>query len=285
MELMQCFEPGCKHEVEYSCPCTSPETLSCELHVLKHMKLPNGVHACDSIFLEPCQETKEEILKFLTRKKSKNIKQRGKILKSFSKRLLESETEIRELLKNLNSGSAELNNYFTKISQTQKLLKSEQDPILGLLRLQPDEAVEKLKKIISTNQECSKSANLFCALSEKIEKMIKCFIEDKFEAYLDKRLSNIENTLQDHNKAIKSVNEENKKIIDSTNDQIANIKDTISKLINENIKSEREIRDWKEKIIPKAKIEIDPLNSQIIKTSPDLIKNNEAEKAQKPLKS
>ncbi|CAG9313435.1 unnamed protein product [Blepharisma stoltei] len=271
MELMHCFEPGCKNEVEYSCPCTSPESLSCEVHVGKHMKIPNRAHACNSIIVEPCQETKEEILKFLTRENSKNSKLMGKILASFSQRLLESESDIRELLKNLDSSSAEISNYFTKISQAQKLSKSEQDPILGLLTLQPDEAIEKLKKIIPANQESSKSAKLFCVLSEKIEKMIECFIGDKFEAYLDKRLSNIENSLQEH---IKSANEEHKKIIDSTDDQLANIKDSISKLINENKKSERDLKDWKEELMLKTKNEIDLLNSQIITINQDLSKIN-----------
>ncbi|CAG9325255.1 unnamed protein product [Blepharisma stoltei] len=269
MELMQCFEQGCKNEVEYSCPCTSPETLSCVQHIGEHMKLPNRTHVPNFIFVEPCKGTKEEILKFLTRKKLKNSKLKGKMLASFSKRLLESEDDIEELLKNLDSYSAEISDYLTKISQAQKLSKSEQDPILGLLNLQPDEAIEKLKKIIPTNQEWSKSAKLFCALGEKIEKTIECIIEDKFEAYLDKRLSNVENTLQEHSKIIKSVNEEHKKSIDSTNDQIANIKESISKLINENEKSKRDLKDWKEEIMLNTKNEIDLSNSQIIKINQD----------------
>ncbi|CAG9325260.1 unnamed protein product [Blepharisma stoltei] len=122
---MQCFEQGCKNEIEYSCPCTSPETLSCELHALKHMKIPNRAHACNSIFIEPYQGTKEEILKFLTRESSKNSKLKGKVIASFSQRVLESESDIEELLKNLDSGSAEMSNYYTKISQVQKLSKSE----------------------------------------------------------------------------------------------------------------------------------------------------------------
>ncbi|CAG9317146.1 unnamed protein product [Blepharisma stoltei] len=285
MELMQCFEPGCNHEVEYSCPCTSPDTLSCEFHFGKHLKLPNRTHAFSSIFVEPCQATKEEILKFLIKANSKNSKLRGKILASFSQRIFESKNDIEELLKNLDSGSAQITNYFTKISQAQKLFKLEQDPILGLLSLQPDEAIKKLKTIIPINQEWSKTAKIFCDLSGKIDKMIECFIGDKFEAYLDKRLSNIENTLQEHNKVIKSVNEEHKKIIDWTNAQIANIKDSISKLINENRKSERDLKDWKEEMIPKTTNEIDLLDFQIIKTTQDLSKNNESEKVQEILKS
>ncbi|CAG9313465.1 unnamed protein product [Blepharisma stoltei] len=77
MKLMHFFEPECKNEVEYSCPCTSPETLSCELHAGKHMKIPSRAHSFNSIFVEPRKETKEEIIKFLTRENSKNSKLRG----------------------------------------------------------------------------------------------------------------------------------------------------------------------------------------------------------------
>ncbi|CAG9313446.1 unnamed protein product [Blepharisma stoltei] len=123
MELMHCFEPGCKNEAEYSCPCTSPETLFCELHRLKHMKIPNRAHACNSIFVEPCQGTKEEILKFLTRENSKNSKLRGKILASFSKRLLESENDIEELLKNLGFRLSWNKQLFYKNFSSSKIIK------------------------------------------------------------------------------------------------------------------------------------------------------------------
>ncbi|CAG9312717.1 unnamed protein product [Blepharisma stoltei] len=74
MELMQCFERGCKNEVVYLCPCTSPETLSCVQHIGEHVILPNIAHVPNLIFVEPCKVTKEEILKFLKRKNSKNSK-------------------------------------------------------------------------------------------------------------------------------------------------------------------------------------------------------------------
>ncbi|CAG9332060.1 unnamed protein product [Blepharisma stoltei] len=38
MELIQCFEPGCKHEAYYTCYCTSPGTLCCNTFLIKFIK-------------------------------------------------------------------------------------------------------------------------------------------------------------------------------------------------------------------------------------------------------
>ncbi|CAG9322313.1 unnamed protein product [Blepharisma stoltei] len=152
MELIHCFEPKCKREVEYTCYCTSPGTLSCEKHIGKHLRIPNKTHSYDSKFVEPCEETKEAILELLMEEVSKNSILKDKILGSFGQCLLKSEHDIRELVKSLDLNSFRISYYFAKIPQTQKISKSEQDPILGLLSLQPGEAVEKLKAMIPSNQ-------------------------------------------------------------------------------------------------------------------------------------
>ncbi|CAG9317524.1 unnamed protein product [Blepharisma stoltei] len=54
MMAKKCFEPGCTNEVEHACFCSSPETLSCEVHAVEHLKLPNRAHNLESIFMQPC---------------------------------------------------------------------------------------------------------------------------------------------------------------------------------------------------------------------------------------
>ncbi|CAG9328045.1 unnamed protein product [Blepharisma stoltei] len=71
MVIKKCFESGCLNEVEYACKCSSLETLSCKVHAVEHVNLPNTVHNFVSIFMHPCEGTKEAILEFLTIENSK----------------------------------------------------------------------------------------------------------------------------------------------------------------------------------------------------------------------
>ncbi|CAG9335165.1 unnamed protein product [Blepharisma stoltei] len=71
MMAKKCFEPRCMNEVEHSCKCSSLETLLRREHIGEHVNLPNRVHSLESIFMQPYVGTKEAILEFLTKEKSK----------------------------------------------------------------------------------------------------------------------------------------------------------------------------------------------------------------------
>ncbi|CAG9329196.1 unnamed protein product [Blepharisma stoltei] len=256
MEAKRCFEVSCLLEAEYTCQCSSPETYLCKVHWMKHCELTDRDHAFESIFLKPYEGTKEGILKFIEKEKSKKEKNKNKIISSFSQNLCNSENCIEELLKKLDSDSIELGNLFDKISKTQKISKFDQDPIIKLLTMQPDDAIENFKKIIPSNENSYNRAHLLCGLSDDIGKMIESFIKEKFEAFLDKRLLNIEKTLERHSNEIDS-----NKVIEFN--QIKEAMNHISNLMNEAEKTKKEFEDFKILAQVKMQNELNLLNTQL----------------------
>ncbi|CAG9325602.1 unnamed protein product [Blepharisma stoltei] len=158
MVILSCFQIDCKKEVKYRCQCTSPETYMCEKHLSKHLKRL-GQHSFESMFLEPLDQTKEAILEFITKKQTKNEKLKKKILAYFTIRISRSEIGVREMISQLDSDSTKLFSLFQKINMVNKVSILEQDPILKLLPLPPDEAIVRIKPIIknldSKNYNCS----------------------------------------------------------------------------------------------------------------------------------
>ncbi|CAG9336085.1 unnamed protein product [Blepharisma stoltei] len=269
MNQKQCSEPGCELEAEYGCQCTSPETYLCKLHWMKHCELPNRDHTFESVFLKPCEGTQEAILEFLKSKLSENQESRKNITVSFSQHLNSSEDSFENFLKRLDSESAEIKICFEKISEAKKLSKFEQDPLLKLLALQPNEAIEKIKPMLSCKPDSYTNINLICSLTGEIEKIIESFIKNKFEKYLENKLSGLEKTLEKHDQ-----------IINSANDFVENLKDTISTLIAENEKSKKDFEEWKQEVETKRKWEVASRNSQLSNSITDILKVSNLNKKQ-----
>ncbi|CAG9331456.1 unnamed protein product [Blepharisma stoltei] len=248
MDAKQCFEQSCTNEVHYVCKCSSPATYSCEFHFGKHCKLPNRAHNFESIFLESCEGTKDAVLGFLAKEKSKKDKLKHKILSSFSQHLCSSENSLEEYVKKLDSESAVISSCFEKISQTKIIPIQEQDPLLKLLTLQPDVAVESLKTMVPINSSSHSSIKLFCGLSEEIERIIENSIKEKVERFLGQKLLIIENKLEEHDKIIKEKLEE--------------VNQLISKLAEENEKNKTEFENWIEKIQLKTQNQVVVLISE-----------------------
>ncbi|CAG9325606.1 unnamed protein product [Blepharisma stoltei] len=257
----KCFESGCTNEVKYSCKCSSPETLSCEAHIGKHANLPDRAHNLESIFIQPYEGTKEAILEFLTIENSKYSELRRKIIDSFKNCPFNLKRNLRDFRKKLDDCSGEINDFFAKISQVKKVSKLEQDPILGLLVLQPGEAVEKVKLMIIAMKDWYNSARFFYIITEKLASLNRSFVEEKGGAYLENM--NMQNT-PEVNKTIES----------------ANVKDSISLIINENSEKLKGSENANRPIKKSLESETSLLNSQISTVSNYLnSKPKEAESA------
>ncbi|CAG9311985.1 unnamed protein product [Blepharisma stoltei] len=268
MMANKCFEPGCVNEVEYACKCSSPETLLCGEHIGEHANLPHKAHNLESIFMQPCEGTKEAILEYLTKEDSKCSELRRKIIDSFSQRLSNSEKDL-DFTRKLDCYLDEINDFFAKISQVSKLLKSEQDPILGLLSLYPQEAIEKVKLMTIANRDWYNGAKLFCIFNQKLESLNRSFFTEICGAYLENR--NMQNTPDMHNKTNKPASIEP-----------ANVKDSISLIINENSESSKGPENVSKPIKLTLENETSLLNSQISTASNDL--NNKSKETECALK-
>ncbi|CAG9320142.1 unnamed protein product [Blepharisma stoltei] len=263
MTEKKCFEPGCINEVGYSCNCSSPETLLCNEHTGEHVNSPNRAHNLKSIFMHPCEGTKEAILEFLTRENSKYTELKRKIIDSFPN----WEKDLGDFTSKLECFSGEINYFFAKISQVSKRLKSDQDPILGLLSLQPQEAIEKIKLMTITSRDWYKGAMLFYILNQKLENLNRSFFTEICGTYLKKR--NMQNTPEIHNKTSMPT------IIEPVN-----VKDSISLIINEDNESLKGLQSISKPIKNNLENEISLLNSQKSTASKDLInKSKETESA------
>ncbi|CAG9311984.1 unnamed protein product [Blepharisma stoltei] len=268
MMVKKCFEPGCINEVEYACKCSSPDTLLCGEHIGEHANLPHKAHNLESIFMQPCEGTKEAILEYLTKEDSKCSELRIIIMDSFRQHLSNSEKDL-DFARKLDCYSDEINDFFAKISQVSKLLKSEQDPILGLLSLYPQEAIEKVKFMTIANRDCYNGAKLFCIFNQKLESLNRSFFTEICGAYLKNR--NMQNSHEMHNKTSKPASIES-----------ANVKDSISLIINENSESLKGPKNVNKPIELTLENETSLLNSQISTVSNDL--NNKSKETESVLK-
>ncbi|CAG9334690.1 unnamed protein product [Blepharisma stoltei] len=174
------------------------------------------------------------------------------MLSSFSQYTSNSESYFYDTIEKLDSNLLEINNCFDKITNAQKISKLEKDPILKLMTLNADEAITKVKKIIPENPSSYNNPKLFYGLSQELERIIECFIKDKFESFLNARLSNIEKTLEEHDKAINSNTEL------SSNQQSEVFSDLLSQIEKRN----REFDNWKLELENKA-ISVNPQINQI----------------------
>ncbi|CAG9322829.1 unnamed protein product [Blepharisma stoltei] len=150
------------------------------------------------MFMQPCEGTKEAILEFLAKEKSKFSELRRKIIDSFRQRLPNSEKDLGDFTK-LDCYLDEIKDLIAKISQASKLLKSEQDPILGLLSLQPQEAIEKVKLMTTASRDWYNGAKLFNVFNQKLESLNRSFFTEICGSCLDK--SNMQNTPEMLNKS------------------------------------------------------------------------------------
>ncbi|CAG9335827.1 unnamed protein product [Blepharisma stoltei] len=256
MMAKKCFESGCINEVEYSCKCSSPETSSCEVHIGKHINLPNGAHNLESTFIQPYEGTKEAILEFLTKENSKYSELRRKIIDFFSQCPFNLKRNLRDFRKKLDDCSGEINDFFAKISQVKKLSKLEQDPILGLLVLQPGEALEKVKLMTIAMKDLYNSARFFYIINEKLASLNRPFVKEKWDSHLENM--NVQNTPEVYDKTIES----------------ANVKDSI----NENIESLKGCENLNKPVKKSLENKASLLNSQISIASDNLnSKSNELE--------
>ncbi|CAG9335171.1 unnamed protein product [Blepharisma stoltei] len=252
MMAKKCFEPGCMNEVEYACKCSSLETLLCGEHIREHVNLPHGVHNLESIFMQLYEGTKEAILEFLTKEKLKYSELRRNIIDSY---IHNSENDFGDFTSKLDCYSDEINDFFAKISQATKLLKSEEDPILGLLSLQPQEAIEKVKLMTIASRNWYNGAKLFYIFKEKLKSLNRPFFTEICGAYLEIR--NMQNATEIDNK-IKKV----------ASIELADAKDSTSLIINENIDSLKGLANKPIKNTPENKASL--LNFQISTVSSDL---------------
>ncbi|CAG9332456.1 unnamed protein product [Blepharisma stoltei] len=255
MVTKQCFYPRCAFEVEMSCHCTSPYTYSCETHWGMHIKSHKEDHVFELEFTQPVEETKKAIIMILAKEISKKEEFKKKILDSFSQNIYRSETNLREQLKKLEADSAEISSHIDKVFNTQKILKSEQDPILRLLTLSPAEAIICLEDIIPKTQESHNNAELFYGVNREIEKMIESFIKDKFEMILNERLIKIEQRIEQQDRG-------NKENLLKMNISMASVQ-------NDGIASKNEFEKWMEN----TENEIKMLNARLLSISEDLENN------------
>ncbi|CAG9320687.1 unnamed protein product [Blepharisma stoltei] len=231
MMAKKCFKPGCMNEVEYACKCSFPETLLCIEHIGEHEKLPNRVHNVESIFMQPCEGTKEAILEFLTKENSKFSELRKIIIDSSSQCLSNSEKDLGDFLSKLDCYVDEINHFFAKISQATNLLKSEQDPILRLLSLQPQEAIEKMKLMTIASRDWYNGAKLFYIFNQKLESLNRSFFTEIFKAYLEKR--DMQNASVMHNKTSKPTSIESANVKASLlNSHISNAANDLKRVPN-----------------------------------------------------
>ncbi|CAG9316396.1 unnamed protein product [Blepharisma stoltei] len=267
MATKRCFVQSCGLEVHYACLCLSPEIYSCEFHIGEHLKVPKRTHNIVSVYLEPCTETKDAVLGFLLKEKLKKEKLKAKIASSFSQNLFVSENSLEESLRKLDSDLYEISSWIEKISQTQKISKFDEDPLLQLLTLEPGLASEKVKEMIPAESETYNNVKYFCSLNKEIEKIIENYIKNKFEALLDKKLSNLEKRLGEsdkkNNEKIENVNhsilelvfesKKNKKIIENLNQenhqiQIESIQTQLNSALSLIRKTETEMNQLKSQI-------------------------------------
>ncbi|CAG9328725.1 unnamed protein product [Blepharisma stoltei] len=252
MKAEQCFNAGCLLEIEYICQCTSPETYSCKLHWIEHCDSSDRDHTFKSAFLKPPEGTKEAVLQFLTKEQSKKNKLKNKIIDSFRKNITNSKNSFEESLKKLDFDSEEISNWMEKVLKTQKISKQEQEPILKLLALNPEDAIIKAKTLLSSSSESYGKIKLLYGLNEEIEKKIDSFIKEKFENFLDSRLVEIEKTLLVHEEILKSCTNQQEKVNNS-----------ISVLISELEKDKRKFEDWNKEVKIVWENQVNMLNSQL----------------------
>ncbi|CAG9321338.1 unnamed protein product [Blepharisma stoltei] len=150
MSSYQCFFPNCSNEVECICPCTSPGTYICELHLGKHIKMLSGDHKYEFFLCEPYEGTKDAVLRFLDKEKSKQVKAKEKLIEAFGKNLSDPINEIKGSIRGLESDLCEINASFNKIMQTEKVSKFDKDPIIKTLNSNPEEAIAKLKVLLTS---------------------------------------------------------------------------------------------------------------------------------------
>ncbi|CAG9324241.1 unnamed protein product [Blepharisma stoltei] len=170
--MHQCFKQGCELEVQYICLCLASETYSCELHLGAHLKLPSRAHSFDSILVEPREGTKDAVLRFLAKEKSKKEKLKKMISPSFARNIYDSINSVRETLKKLDSDISEINSITKKVAQAskQELIMHEDSEsytsIVGFCRL--SELRTRKTAILSTinNPELEQDFRKACSLSE-----------------------------------------------------------------------------------------------------------------------
>ncbi|CAG9328071.1 unnamed protein product [Blepharisma stoltei] len=199
MDIKRCSEPKCKNRAKCVCNCPFSETYLCKKHIKEHYTLHNGKHNSEMILWNVLiEETKQEILEFLEQEKSKNFKLRKKIRRASNEtiRILKNISE--ELIKEMMSDWTLMNDYYLKISQAEKLSKSEDDLTLNLLALRTDKAIKIIKDQFSPSSVNSRNAEVFCILSEEIEQIAELLKKEKSEAKLDEKLCKLEKLLKDH---------------------------------------------------------------------------------------
>ncbi|CAG9324913.1 unnamed protein product [Blepharisma stoltei] len=163
-----CFKLGCELEPQIVCCCSSPETYCCEIHLGDHLKLPCRAHAFDFIYVEPCKRTKDAILRFLSREKSKKEKLKKVVLGSFRVNLYSSKKSVEETLSKLNTDLEEINESIAKISNTSK----QEAPISDLMLLQPYDDFKIARATIPDDLEHYTSFKYICSLNELQSKRI-----------------------------------------------------------------------------------------------------------------
>ncbi|CAG9331326.1 unnamed protein product [Blepharisma stoltei] len=231
MEVRKCFEPGCELEVEFSCPCTSPDTYSCYLHFGKHCLSSPVRHNFEPVFVQLFEGTKDAVLKFFSKEMSKKDKIKKKLIASFSQDLWTSKSNLSELLERLELESAEIKNCCEKILHIQKISKLEQDPVINLLSLNPEMALEKAKAIIPGSSDSYNNAKSFFEANLEIGERIESLIQEKLEISLENRLLSIEK------------NNENLR-----NNKAENFKDAILELKGDFQKITRELENYKQEL-------------------------------------
>ncbi|CAG9321996.1 unnamed protein product [Blepharisma stoltei] len=110
-----CFKKGCELEVQYICQTFSAEIYSCKLHLEELLKLPNRDHMIDSILMEHCEWTKDAVLEYLEKEKSKKEYLKEVFFATFRKEL--HRKGIEETLRKLDSDLEEFKRLIEKTVQ------------------------------------------------------------------------------------------------------------------------------------------------------------------------
>ncbi|CAG9321995.1 unnamed protein product [Blepharisma stoltei] len=110
-----CFKKGCELEVQYICQTFSAEIYSCKLHLEELLKLPNRDHMIDSILIDHYEWTKDAVLEYLEKEKSKKEYLKEVFFNTFRKEL--HRKGIEETLRKLDSDLEEFKRLIEKTVQ------------------------------------------------------------------------------------------------------------------------------------------------------------------------
>ncbi|CAG9336142.1 unnamed protein product [Blepharisma stoltei] len=184
MENHMCFYPKCAQKAKLFCKCTSPHTLICKAHIIKHSKSSELSHDIQPLLAEANSQTKQAIIKILVEKKLKINEIKLESLRIFFQLILNLRKTLNDNLQILDDEFIYTDNQLCSVISANKISKLETDNLLKHLTLDLNEAIQsleflncdhdiKLNKILTANTfagEIIEELNAFTASSERSSK-------------------------------------------------------------------------------------------------------------------